>query len=97
MELSQKEEAETILAKISLTLQNSKLPKDNFSDDERKSLKELQSDTLTVIWSADKGISTVILNCEDYLQKCMDHKTMIHINYLQKILQPKSKARHWSN
>ena len=49
MELSQNEEAETILAKISLTLQNSKLPKDNFSDDERKSLKELQSDTLTVI------------------------------------------------
>ena len=41
--------------------------------DERKALKELQSDTSIVILPADKGISTVILNCEDYLEKCMDH------------------------
>ena len=69
----EKEEADTIRAKVSLTLQNSKPPKDNLSKDERKALKELQSDTSIVILPADKGRSTVILNREDYLEKCMDH------------------------
>ena len=41
--------------------------------DEHKALKELQSDTSIVILPADKGRSTVILNREDYLEKCMDH------------------------
>ena len=36
----QKEETDTILVKISLTLQNSKPRKDNLSEDERKALKE---------------------------------------------------------
>ena len=35
----EKEEADTICAKVSLTLQNSKSPKDNLSKDERKALK----------------------------------------------------------
>ena len=58
----EKEEADTICAKVSLTLQNSKPPKDNLSKDERKALKELQSDTSVIILPADKGSSTVILN-----------------------------------
>ena len=36
-------------------------------------MKELQSDASIVILPADKGRSTVILNREDYLEKCMDH------------------------
>ena len=36
-------------------------------------MKELQSDTSIVILPADKGRSTVILNRENYLEKCMDH------------------------
>ena len=35
--------------------------------------KELQSDISVVILPADKGRSTVILDCEDYLEKWMDH------------------------
>ena len=87
----EKGEADTIRAKVSLTLQNSKPPKDNLSKDERKALKELQSDTSIVILPADKGRSTVILNREDYLEKCMDHINngpyhlhitfMFHINH----------------
>ena len=69
----EKEEADTIRAKVSLRLLNSKPPKDNLSKDERKALKELQSDTSIVILPADKGRSTVIFNREDYLEKCMDH------------------------
>ena len=62
----EKEEADMICAKVSITLQNSK-PKDNLSKDKCKALKELQSDTSIVILPADKGRSTTILNCEDYL------------------------------
>ena len=36
-------------------------------------MKELQSDISIVILPADKGKSTVILNHENYLEKCMDH------------------------
>ena len=36
-------------------------------------MKELQSDTSSVFLPAHKGRSTVILNLEDYLEKCMDH------------------------
>ena len=52
-------------AKISLTLQNSKPPNNNNSNDELKALKELQSGTSIVIFLADKGRSPVILNRED--------------------------------
>ena len=40
----EKEEVDMIRAKVSLTPQNSKPPKDNLSKDEHKVLKELQSD-----------------------------------------------------
>ena len=68
-----KEEAETIRTKIEPTLPNSKPLKDYLSNNERKALKELQPDTSIVILPADNGISTVILNREIYLEKCMDH------------------------
>ena len=35
--------------------------------------KELQSDTSIVTLPAGQSISTIILNREDYLEKCMDH------------------------
>ena len=89
----EKEEPDMIRAKVSLTLQNSKPPKDTLSKDERKALKELQSDTSIVILPADKGTSTITLNREDYLEKCMDH-IIAHINYLKKILLPKLKPKH---
>ena len=58
----EKEEADMIRAKVSLTLQNSKPPKDILSKDEHKALKKLQSDSSILILPADKGRSTVILN-----------------------------------
>ena len=41
----EKEEADTICAKINFTLENSKTLKDDLSKEEHKALKELQSDT----------------------------------------------------
>ena len=69
----EKEKVDTISAKVSLILQNSKPPKDNLSKDERKTFKELQSDASIVILPDDKGRSTVILNREGYFEKCIDH------------------------
>ena len=89
----EKEEADTIRAKISLTLQNSKPPKDNLSKDERKALKKLQSDTSIVILPADKGRSTIILNGQDYLEKCMDHINIGPYQLLKKDPTTKIKTK----
>ena len=89
----EKEESDTIRAKVSLTLPNSKPPKDNLSKDERKALKKLQSDTSIVILSTDKGRSTVILNREDYLEKCMDHINNGSYQLLKKDPTTKIKAK----
>ena len=72
-EYLEKEEADMIRAKLSLTLQYSTPPKDNLSKDGPKALKELQSNTSIVILATEKSRSTVIFNCEDYLEKVMDH------------------------
>ena len=89
----EKAEADTIRAKVSLTLQNSKPPKDYLSKDERRALKELQSDTSIVILPADKGRSTVVLNGEDYLEKCMDHINNGSYQLLKKDPTTKIKAK----
>ena len=80
-------------AKITLTLQNSKPPKDNLSKDERKALKELQSDTSVVYLPADKGRSTIILNRRDYLEKCIDHINNGPYQLLNKDTTTKIKAK----
>ena len=79
---------------ISLTLKKSKPPNDNLLEDERKALKELQSDTSIVILPADKSRSTVIVNREDYLEKCMDHTNIGPYQLLKKSPLPKLKPRH---
>ena len=73
-------QADTIRAKVSLTLQNSKLPKDKLSKDECKALKELQSDTSIVILPAD-------------LEKCMDHINNGPYQLLKKDPTTKIKAK----
>ena len=55
-------------------------------------MKELQSDTLIVILPADKGRSTVILNHEYYLEKCMNHINNGPYQLLKKDLTTKIKA-----
>ena len=87
------EEADTICAKVSVTLQNSKPPTDNLSKDERKALKKLPSNTSIVILPADKGRYTVILNRDDYLEKCMDHITNGLYQLLKKDLTTKIKSK----
>ena len=90
----EKEEPDMIRAKISLTLQNSKPLKYNFSKDERKHLNELQSDTSIVILIAGNSRSIVILNHEDYLEKCIDQINNGPYQLLKKDPNIKLKPRH---
>ena len=83
----EKEEADTIRAKISLTFQNFKPPKDNLSNDECKALKELQSDASILILPADKRRSTAIL------EKCLDHTNNGSYQLLKKDNTNKIKAK----
>ena len=59
---------------------------------ECETLKELESDTSIVILPADKGRATVILNREDYLEKCMDHMNNGLYQLLKKDPTTKIKA-----
>ena len=56
-------------------------------------MKELQSDTLIVILTADKAISTAILNRKDNLEKCMDHINNGPYQLLEKGPTTKIKAK----
>ena len=89
-----KEEAGMIPAKESLRLRNSKPPKNNLSRDKRKALKELQSSSSIAILPNKKGMSTVILNHENYLEKYMVHITNGSYQLLKKIRLPKLKPKH---
>ena len=53
-----KEEADTIRAKVSLTLQNAKPPQDNLTKNERTALHQLKKDKNIIILPADKGRAT---------------------------------------
>ena len=89
----EKEETDSICAKVRLILQNSKPPKYNLSKDERKTLKKLHSDSSIVILPAEKGRSIAILNREDYLQKCMDHIKNCPYQLLKRDPTAKIKAK----
>ena len=71
--LPDEEEVENIKAKTSLILQKAKLPKKNLPTEQKKALHSLREDNSNIILPADKGRSTVILNKQDYINKCQDH------------------------
>ena len=91
------EEADRYCAKISLTLQSSKVPNGNLSKDECKALKESQSYTSILVLPADKGRYTAILSRSGYLEMRMDHINNGPYQTLKKILPGKTKPRHWNN
>ena len=90
----EKEEVETVSAKIRATFQNPKPHKDNHSENEDKALKEVEADMSVVSLPADRGPSTVIFNPEYSFEKFMDHIYNGTYQILKKILLPNSKLRH---
>ena len=58
-------EIKTILKKIHT-------PKNNITKEEKKALVELRKDTNRTILTADKGVSLVVMNKEDYKEKALE-------------------------
>ena len=71
--LPDRKEVENIRAETNLILQKAKLPKKNLPTEQKKALHSLREDNSIIILPADKGRSTVILNKQDYINKCQDH------------------------
>ena len=48
------------------------MPPPNITKEERKAITELKKDSTRMILTADKGVSLVVMNTEDYIRKAED-------------------------
>ena len=58
--------------KIKTILKKIKTPTNNITKEEKKALVELRKDTSKTILTADKGVSLVVMNKEDYQKKALE-------------------------
>ena len=63
------ESADELRSKVTVCLNNAKVPNSNLNKDERQAIKTLGNDDSILILPADKGRCTVVLNKTDYQQK----------------------------
>ena len=71
--LPDREEVESIRAKTSFNSAKGTASKEKRTSRTKKALHSLREDNSIIILLADKGRSTVILNKQDYINKCQDH------------------------
>ena len=62
-------EAEELRGEVKTILKKIQPPKYNITREEQKALRELRKDTNRIILSADKGVSMVVMDREDYIRK----------------------------
>ena len=65
----QQGKAEELRGEIKSVLKNIHTPRPNITREERKAIDELRKDETKMILTADKGVSMVVLNRDDYNQK----------------------------
>ena len=65
----QQDKAEQLRGEIKSVLQNIQPPRPDITREERKAIEELRKDDTKMILTADKGVSMVVLNRDDYHQK----------------------------
>ena len=65
----EKGKAEELRGEIKQILKKTQLPKPNITREEAKAIEELRRDKERVILTADKGVSLVVLDTEDYIKK----------------------------
>ena len=61
--------AEELRGEIKSVLKNIRPPRPNITQEERKAIEELRKDDTKMILTADKGVSMVVMNRDDYHQK----------------------------
>ena len=64
-----KGEVEELRGEVKAILRKIQPPKSNISLEEQKAVSELRSDNTRVILTADKGVSLVVMNKEEYVKK----------------------------
>ena len=64
-----KGKAEELRGEIKQILKKTQLPKPNITQEEAKAIQELRRDKGRVIFTADKGVSMVVLETKDYIKK----------------------------
>ena len=62
-------EAEELKGEVKAILKKVQLPRQNITKEEQKAITELKKDDTRIILTADKGISLVVMNKEDYAKK----------------------------
>ena len=62
-------EVEELRGESKTVLKNTQPPKSNTSKEEAKALKDLKNDNTRMILTADKGVSMVLMDKEEYIQK----------------------------
>ena len=65
----EKGKVEELRGEIQQILKKTQLPKPNITQEEAKAIQELRRDKQRVILTADKGVSMVVLDTEDYIKK----------------------------
>ena len=65
----QQGKVEELRGEIKSVLKNIHIPRSNITREERKAIDELRKDETKMILTADKGVSMVVLNSDDYNQK----------------------------
>ena len=60
---------EELRGEIKSILKNIQTPKPNIAKEEAKATQELKNDKERIILTADKGVSTVVMDKEDYIKK----------------------------
>ena len=64
--------AEELRGEIKTILKKIKTPANNITREEKKALVELKRDTNKIILTADKGVSLVVMNKEDYQKEALE-------------------------
>ena len=64
--------ADELRGEIKTILKKIKTPANNITKEEKKALVELRKDTSKTILTADKGVSLVVMNKEDYQKKALE-------------------------
>ena len=62
-------EAEELRGEVKLIMKKTKPPKSNISKEEARAMKELKKDQDRMVLTADKGVSMVVMDREDYEKK----------------------------
>ena len=62
-------EAEELRGEVKLILKKIKSPKSNITKEEARAIKELKKDQERMVLTADKGVSMVVMDREDYDKK----------------------------